>query len=160
MSWRCSIFLAGVISEMDRQSKIDEISIEIKNRIELCWMCIKKFFLTIDQALALTQLLHYRDELNRCVSKYSVLRALIENKISQLLLQNMVWMSKIHFFDLLVVFFALIWRVCWPAGRAKLKQRGNSMAGRATCAHSAVTIWNFAYVLVLVGKFRLPKIWF
>ena len=45
-----------------------------------------------------------QDELNRCVSKYSVLRALIENKISQLLLQNMVWMPKIHFFDLLVVF--------------------------------------------------------
>ena len=36
MTWRCSIFLAGVMSEMDRQSKFDEISIEIKNR-----MCIK-----------------------------------------------------------------------------------------------------------------------
>lgn len=35
-----------------------------------------------------------QDELNRCVSKYSVLSTLIENKISQLLLQNMVWCLK------------------------------------------------------------------
>ena len=150
MSWRCSIFLAGVISEMDRQSKIDEISIEIKNRIELCWMCIKKFFLTIDQALALTQLLHYRDELNRCVSKYSVLRALIENKISQLLLQNMVWMSKIHFFDLLAVFFALIWRVCCPVLPA---EQSSSREETAWQAGLPVLILQLPFEILLMYSF-------